>query len=274
MLGTGDQAVMNAYADIHNNGEQSIRIKGVEFITGNIHLYETDVGISQLAYTTGTSYTRLLDEKASGTHVYQLSLPSPIKLSPHSTKSVKFLEADVKVTPFLYYTTVFSSGNSHGKLFNAYNLTCFNNFLPTGRLLLREEGRFIGQINLPDLTRGETYTTILGYDADVLYRRQVTILEGDQNSDSITYHVEYIFENYKPSRDVRVYFIESFESVINFEIRNISTSKDDKKLPDLVSNGKDLRGYITIPHQRRQKIISYDIITRKTKPEVVAEDDE
>jgi hypothetical protein len=213
-------------------------------------------------------------EKAVDTHVYQLPLSSSILLPPRSQKSVKFMETDVKVTSFVHYRSDFSTGNSTGKLFNAYNITCLNNFLPTGRLLLREHGRFIGQMNLPDLTLGETYTMVFGFDANVVYRRQVILVDGDDDSDSVTYNVTYTFENYKPSYDIRLYFVESFNYLDNFEISNISTSMDDKHLPDLVIDGTVLRGYVTIPRQRRERMISYQIITRKAKPETTTEDND
>ncbi|CAF4010670.1 unnamed protein product, partial [Rotaria sordida] len=214
---------------------------------------------------TDNSFIHPLDEQASGTHIYELSLPSSITLIPRSIKSIKFFETNVTIERFLYYSSVFSTVNSHGKLLNSFNLTSHNNFIPNGFLTLHEQGRFIGQIYLPDITQGETYTMKFGYDADVIYRRQVKILEDNKKSKSITYNVEYIFENYKSSHDVHLYFIESFTSLKYFQIKNISISNDNKNLPDLISYGTDLRGYMIIPCQRIPKIISYNLITYKIK---------
>jgi len=141
-----------------------------------------------------------------------------------------------------------------------------NNFLPNGRLFLREQGRFLGQVDLPDLSMGETYTMVFGVDADVSYRRQVKVVEGDENRDSMTYYVEYVFENFKKSEDVRVYFIESFSLFKYFQVKNVSTSSDNKNYPNLVTYGTDLRGYIFLPRQNVQKIISYNVVMYKFKP--------
>jgi len=267
---------MYAYADIHNNGEQSLVIKGAELIAGDVvlnsksfeylHTDLSHVDVRLSTHLTDPSLTHSLGEQASGVYVYQLSIPTSITLPARSTKSIQFFQTNVTVEPFVYYSSIFLPVNTHGKLLNAYNLTSFNNFIPNGRLLLREQGRFVGQIDLPDLTIDETFTMILGYDADISYRRQVKILEGDENSDSITYYVEYTFENSKVSRDVRLYFIESFSPFKYFQIKNISTFNDKKNVPDLVLYGTDLRGYMFIPRQGGQKMISYNLIMYNYKP--------
>jgi len=275
---------MYAYADLRNNGEQSIVIKGVEIIAGDIKLNQKPVeylrtGLSYGAnfdellstYTTDSSSTRSLGEQASSTYVYQLLLSSFMTLPSHSMKSVEFFQINVTVEPFLYYSSVFSPVNTHGKLLNAYNLTSLNSFIPNGRLLLREQGRFIGQINLPDLTVNETYTMVFGSDPDVLYHRRVKIVENDEDNednDSITYYVEYVFENYKLTRDVRVYFIESFSLFKHCQVQNISTSNNENNFPDLVTYGTDLRGFMVIPRQRSQITFSYNLIRYKVKPTV------
>jgi len=216
-----------------------------------------------------SSSARSLGEQASGTYVYQLTTPLSISLPARSSKSIRFLETNITVEPFLYYSTVFSGANSNGKLLKAYNITSLDAYMPGGRLRLREEERFVGEITLPDLSANETYTMMFGSDADVSYRRQVKMIEGDEDSNSVTYNVQYVFENYKSTRDVHLYFIESFTSVKYFEIKNISTSNDDKKFPDLVLYGTELRGNLTIPSGRVQKMISYDITTYKTKQTLV-----
>jgi len=273
-FGSSKQLDMYAYADIRNTGEQTIVIKGAELIAGDISVRgrPLDYFRTALSYESSvgdvSSFARPLGEQASGTYVYQLSLPSSITLPAHSLKSVPFLETNVTVESFLYYSSVFSPVNSNGKLLNGYNLTSVNNFLPTGRLFLREQGRFLGHIDLPDLSANETYTLVFGSDADVSYHRQVTVLQGDEDSASITYYVEYIFENFKPSRDVQIYFLESFSLFKYFKIQNISTPTNNKNLPNFGSYGTDLRGYVFIPRQGSQTMISYNLIVYKDKPSV------
>ncbi len=211
---------------------------------------------------------RPLSEQVNSTYVYQLLIPSSITLPPHSLKSVRFFETNMTVESYGYYSSIFSPVNSTGKLFNAYDLTSFDKFIPHGRFLLHAQGKFVGQMNFPDLSKNRTLTLVFSYNPGVSYRRQVQILEGDENTDSIIYNVEYIFENSISPHDVSSYFLESFSSFKYFQIKNLSTSKDLKHVPDLVLSAIDLPVYILIPRLGSQKRISYYLIIYKFKPAV------
>jgi len=269
------QVNMHAYADIRNIGEQTFVVKDAELVAGDITLtrqpldyFRTALSSYKSSVSESTSFPHPLGEQASGTYVYQLSLPLSITLPSRSLKSVPFLETFVTVESFLYYSSVFSPVNSNGRLLTAYNLTTMNNFLPNGRLFLREQGRFLGQIDLPNLPVNGTYTMIFGVDADVSYRRQVTVVEGDKHSDSITYYVEYVFENSKLSRNIQVYFLESFNLFKYFQIENLSTPKNNNNLLNIKSYGTNLRGYIFVPYQNSQTMVSYNLIIYKYKPNI------
>ncbi len=157
---------------------------------------------------------------------------------------------------------------STGKSFNSYDLTSFDKFIPHGRFLLHEQGRFVGQMNFPDLLKNRRLTLVVRCNPDISYRRQVRILEGDENTDSIIYNVEYIFGNSKSPHDISSYFLESFSSFKYFQIKNLSTSNDPNHVPGLVLSGTDLRGYILIPRPGSQKKISFHLILYKFKPAV------
>jgi hypothetical protein len=284
VLGGDKKVEMLAFADIRNDGELPITVKNIELVAGDIKLSGRPIdyvpialsggsyavsGLPESDYSSGAPVTRPLGEQASGTYVFKLLLTSPLTLTPHTVKSVKFIETNVTIEPVLYYSTKFSPMNLHGKLFNAYNLTSFgidstklNTIIPSGRLILREQGTFVGDITLPDLAMGETHTMIFGRDADVTYRRYVTIVKGEENKETITYNVRYVFKNLKSIRDVHIDFIESFGSLKSFEIKSISTSVDGG-VPDLVSYGSDLRGSFIVPRESGEKTISYNIIVYK-----------
>ena len=211
---------------------------------------------------------RPLGEQASGTVVYQLSLPSSVTVPARSLKSVRFLETRVDVDSFFYYSSLFSPINSKGKLLTAYNLTSLENFLPNGRLLLREQGRFLGQIDIPDVSVNSTYTMLFGADADVSYRRQVSVLSDEDNDHTMSYRVEYVFENVKPLRDVPVYFSESFNSFKSFQIEELSRPINNDNLLNIELRGTDLHGYFLLPRQSIPMMISYKVLIFKDKPRV------
>ena len=146
--------------------------------------------------------------------------------------------------------------------------------LPSGHLLLREEGRFIGELNLPNLNPGDIHSMIYGYDPDVLYRRKVTRIENEENSDAIIYNVEYKFENRKISSDVYSYFCESFYSLKDFQITNITASDPDEHMKYLRAGEALLDEEFIIPHQSNQTTINYQIVINKAKKQVTSEDND
>jgi len=209
-------------------------------------------------------YADQMGEQATGAYVFQMRIPSSIVLPPHSSVSVPFFQPSVKVEPFFGYLALFSPMNSKGKLFKAYNITSLETFLPAGRLMLSEQGRFIGELDMPGIAVGEVYATHFGQDADLVYRRRVEILQGNADSDMLTYGVKITFENLKPSRDVVVDCMESFEEYNFFEVAQISMSNEN--MPDFVLRGNELRSKFSLPQQSGRKTISYNVTVHKKKP--------
>jgi len=279
MFGTNKKPEMIAYADIENNGEKSIIIQRAELNAGDVKLTDKTTTFVRVEQAYGSAFTtsgyssmtaarfvESLGEQASGTFVYQLNTPSALTLSPRSTTSINFFEPHVSVDAFLCYSAPFSTFNTKGKLAKAYNVTSLDSYVPSGRLMLREQGRFMGELTLPNLAVGETYKMLFGYDAEVFYRRQVNIVKGDEDSETIVYGIQIMFENHKLSRDILVDFTESFQHYKYFEVNNISTGMGSDKLVDLVLYGTDLQGRMMLKRQGGQKLIKFEVTIYKDKP--------
>ena len=207
-----------------------------------------------------------LGEQGSGTHVYQLPLPLNITLAPSAVQSIEFLQVNLAVDSFVTYSSRFTTVNTNGKLRQAYNISSVDAYLPKGRVMVREQGRLLGEISLPNLGMKEIYTMTFGFDDEVSYRRFVTIIRGDVDAQSVTYRVRYIFQNFKPNRDVCVDFTESFVSDPYFEVENISGVNYDEESPALQLLGTDLRGQMSIPRGREEQTFRYDVTIYKNKP--------
>jgi hypothetical protein len=241
----------------------------------------TDKLLAQAAYSTKTNayHARVMPsqdasfsmrEQPSSACVFDLDLTTDMILPPRSVKSFAYINDIVHVQSFLVYSSVFSSLNRKGKLIVAYNLTSANTFFPKGRLILREQGRLIGETNTPDMKHGETYTMLFGYDAKIDYCRHVTIVPNVDNTTSMTYNVQYMFDNNKSLKNIQLDFTESFSAYPYFEIKNISRSIKDEHMFDLRVFGNDLRGQVTIVPEHKETLFSYDvtIFTSKTNTTV------
>jgi hypothetical protein len=282
MFGNTKKPEMFAYADLQNTGEHSMTLKAAELIAGDIRLIEVPITFIQTGMsdamvehefvepesTQTIFYADELGEQGSGAKVFQLRVPSGVILPPHSTTSVPFFEPHVNIDAFFSYSSLFSTVNTKEKLFKAYNITSLDTALPAGRLMLHEQGRFMGELDLPDLAAGEVYTMQFGYDAEVAYRRQVRILQGDDESNTVTYNVEITFENLKSSRDVFVDCTESFSEYKYFDVTRISMNNNG--MPDLTLYGSELRGNFPLQQRNGRKMISYDVTVHKVRPVNIA----
>jgi hypothetical protein len=277
MYGSAKKPEMFAYADLENVGLQSITVKGTELIAGDMRLmerpspmlntpasYQFGYNMYTMPQMSQARFTHPFGEQTNGLRIYQLPQRS-IVLPPRSTTSIPFFEPHVNIAPFLYYNSPFTPINTKGKLFKTYNITAVDEFMPAGRLVLQEQGRFLGQMNLPDLTVGETYTMQFGYDADVAYRRVVKMVQGREDSEMITYNVQITFENFKTSDEVMIGFTESFSAYKYFEVNEISMNNEN--MPNLVLCGTELQGRFKL-RQGGQKMISYNVVLYKIKPHV------
>ncbi|CAF1239539.1 unnamed protein product [Adineta steineri] len=240
--GSNRQIEIHAFADIRNNEDIKLYKKSFEFSRNE------------------TSYSANI----SGIYLIEPNFPSSSILAPYSTQSIPFLQDDIIVNSFNYYSGDFLPVNSTGKLLNAFNITSNTSFIPNGRILINKGGKFIAQTSLPNIAIGEIYTSVYGYNTEVSYRRKVTIVEGDEDSSSTTYYVEYIFKN-SAEDDARIYFIDSFHSLKYFQIKNISSSGLNGDIPDFVIHDINLRGYFIVPSSIGQKTISYSVVVYKTK---------
>ena len=90
-----------------------------------------------------------------------------------------------------------------------------------------------------------------------------TVLFEEENDHSMTYYVKHVFENVKPSRDIAVYFSESFRS---FETEKFSRPRNDVDLMNIKLRDTDLRGYSVLPRQVETFVIHYKLLVYKDRP--------
>ncbi|UJR32061.1 hypothetical protein I4U23_019529 [Adineta vaga] len=271
------ESILSGYADIYNNGYQTVTIGGLEFVSGDIKLnadsndfinyapiysYQSYKSSSEKEVT----FTPFMNKEASGSYVYQIFTKSAFILPPHSIKTIEFAKKNITVQRFHYYASIFEPINSRGKLLSAYNITSYDSFIPSGPVSLHLEGRFLGQTKLPDLAIGETYSVIFGYDADVSYHRKVTVSESNQKNKPVIYHVEYTFKNTATAMDTTVEFVESLGSLKYFEIKNISSIDGKTESSHIIRHGTDLKATFVLPHNNSKFTIHYDILVYKSRP--------
>lgn len=251
-------SVIKTFADLRNDAGSTFLVRDAELISGDVSI-DQNIAPRRASFfeTTENSFTPF-EDTSSGIYVNHLSLERRLELPPKSVQSVPFLNAKVNVEPYLIYLSTFTPSKSSGKLQRVYELSTVDVNLPAGKLIIREDDRMVSQQQLPQLTIGERIPLRIGFDSDVLYRRNVHLINATENGSSMTYHVEYSFEDRHPSRNVSVRFTENFLNHQNIRLQPISN-----KIIEFVNN--EVQGNFIISGKSKPITFSYNITIFKSR---------
>jgi len=275
MFGVSTSVQLLAFADIRNRADVSFQIKHLVLAAGDVRLLSKSdrtprssvMKFSSMASADSRSAPMSMSfpslsvgEQASGIYFYDIKSLFDTILQPQSVQSVPLITANMTVKSFVIYSSSFSTTNDQGKLIRSYNISSSEAFLPAGRWLLQERGQFLGEFDLEALARSEIYTMKFGVDPDIRYQRKVSLVERNDQNETITYNVEYSFFNAKESRDITVEFHESFAYQKYFEMKSFSS-----QIP-LHLFGSELRGEFVLPHSHVELSFSYQVIIYENNP--------
>lgn len=182
----GNEAVLTALADIRNPSDQTYAVKGTELISGDVNIYGAeaqsvrDMGVATSAPSSPTSGAVMNAARPLGElrGLHRFKLDQPFTLKARSTTSLPFLTP--KITPERLNTinTYFSTGAGSGIASRSYRLKA-DAYLPAGNVLIRDEGRVVGQASLPNTAAQMPITLSMGDDPELTYTRTVKVLQRD-----------------------------------------------------------------------------------------------
>ncbi|GHF31039.1 hypothetical protein HNQ07_000641 [Deinococcus metalli] len=213
-------AQLGALADLRNTTELAYDVKATELYAGDVTVqanpqaeaanFAADSAVMRAVPAPSAPATKIQSQgELRGLTRYDLT--TPFTLPANSVITLPFLTP--KLTKFERYvglTTYFNPGPQEGTLNRSYRLEA-DQRLPAGPLTVREDGRLVGQAQLPDTREGGTIDFTLGDDPDVEYTRSVQLVRQDKdtkgNVTRSTYKVTYAFESSK-DRAVRAEITE------------------------------------------------------------------
>ena len=160
----------------------------------------------------------------------------------------------MNVEAFALYSDEFSPLNKTRQLVAGLNISCTNEFLPGGHLSVQADRLIIGVEDMPDLEVEETYLVFLNENEGMVSSREVTIVQGDAETDSIEYRVEYEMNKTFMGRELLLDFYELFPSGQQIEVKNLSTDDVQSEFTD------------NLLHLRTgQKQFGYNVVIHKVK---------
>ncbi|KAL7671439.1 hypothetical protein ACOME3_006337 [Neoechinorhynchus agilis] len=159
-------ATIKCYAVISNPSTHSYKVNSAELFGGDVasipHPIPREI--------TPPPSIDIGDHKEIG-GLFQYTISKPFKLSARSDLYEEFLDA--KITPHFWssYETI-NEKREELKFSRIYEITS-TEFLPTGKMSIREQGRIIANVRLDQLPAGAKREIRIGEDSSGLIRRKV-----------------------------------------------------------------------------------------------------
>ena len=228
----GETNVFQGWADISNNTLKEYSIEKTELFGGDVNIRQHRPQQRGVMYKT-MALAMCADApsvKAEGevAGLYMYSISDGYTLEPRSTFGLPFVAPAIELKKVALLECYFNQSNSKGQSGRVYKIKS-SEFLPGGPVTVREDGRVVGQSNIPDLSADENSDLNVGNDSEVTYDREVKTLSHNENQSE--YEVKVTINNRK-TRTVNVEFIEHLHGrfEINCKADNVVVQNDFVKL--------------------------------------------
>lgn len=249
----GDAAVLTGLADIHNPGDQTYDVKNTELISGEVNIlgespyaeerYVAPAAPAPMISSRPTSAANTVRAAGESRGLHRFRLDRGFTLPARSTTSLPFLTPKVTITRLNTFQTEFSTGMDTGTAQRSYRLKT-SAYLPGGALLIRDEGRVVGQDNLPETAANDPVELDLGRDPELTFTRTVQTVQRDAKREQ--FKVSYVLQNNK-SVPARVRVTEDL-SGLTMRVLTVSgdavlSGRDATFVAELPAGGKLTRGF-------------------------------
>ncbi|GGJ31980.1 DUF4139 domain-containing protein [Deinococcus roseus] len=230
-----------AWADITNNTGRKLTVDNTELFGGDVNLnqsYNPPMPmVREGAAMMDKSTANEIQAQGEAGGLYRYDLSQPFTLAANGTYTLPFVKPQTKVTPYLAANTYFYPQTTEGNLSRMYKFTS-SEFLPRGTITVREDGRILGQAQVPDLTADRETLLNLGRDADVSFKRDVKTVS--QNDSKAVYNVTLTLKNNK-KRAVQAQFKDMLSG--KFEIKGNVKATTEGVLVEPKLNAGEKRTY-------------------------------
>ena len=215
----GDTSVLQGWADISNNTLKEYSIEKTELFGGDVNIRQHHpqprgggMMFKAMALCSSSAPTIQAEGEVAGLYMYSIS--DGYTLQPRSTFSLPFVAPTIELKRVALLECYFDQSNSKGQSGRVYKIKS-SEFLPNGSVTVREDGRVVGQSNIPDLSADENSDLNVGNDPEVSYEREVKTLSHNENQSE--YEVKVIMKNRK-GRSINVEFKEHLNG--RFEVKS------------------------------------------------------
>lgn len=211
-------AQLSALADIRNNANLPYDVKATELYSGDVNVQgQPDLQMNYRAAPapiamSADSVAMKIQPQGELRGLYRYDLTQPFTLPANSVVTLPFLTPKLNTFErFVGLQTYFNPGEQKGNLNRYYRFTAAER-LPAGPMMVREDGRIVGQTSLSETRADGKVEFTLGEDPDVEYSRSTQtvsqVKDKNGNVTKSTYKVTYTFKSSK-DRAIRAEMTEA-----------------------------------------------------------------
>ncbi|CAF3697062.1 unnamed protein product [Rotaria sordida] len=244
-------SILQAYADIRNDGSSSLIIDSAELISGDVNIKSTSssspspyydnnlafagydgaggaTSTQQAMYATNPTPTISSSEELAG--IYVFSINETFILDPQSNFILPMFRPIIDIERYGLIEKYFQSMNNRGNAQRAYRLRVPDIYLPKGQVFVRESDRLVGETYWVDHSANETNEFNLGKDPDLQYIEYVKLNSRRQTSEATSYRLTL------STYTINLHLINNKKRSINFEYRLKFSSQDNLTLIENTTN--------------------------------------
>jgi hypothetical protein len=242
-------SILQAYADIRNDGSSSLMIDSAELISGDINIESSSNNDNQqgggyfnfahgdsqqiplpLADTNVASASSTISDAEELVGVYIFTINETFILDPRSNYILPIFRLIIDIERYGLIDKYFSSKDNRGNAQRAYRFRVEDTYLPKGQVFVRESDRLVGEIYWSDLGTNETNEFDLGQDPDLQYIEYIQL--NSRREVSQTNVLSRVLSTYT----IDLHLINNKQRLINFEYRLNFYSQDNLTLKENTKN--------------------------------------
>lgn len=229
-------AILQAYADLRNEGKTSLLIDLAELISGDINLQSSTNPPSNLgAGNSGNAFANaavppMISDSTELRGVYIFTINDTFTLEAQSTYTLPIFRPVIAVERYGLIEKYFGPKDNDGYAQRAYRLRAEETYLPKGQVFVRESDRLVGETSWSNLAANDTNEFVLGEDLDLQYYEYIQLVSRRQLLN--TNRFPTTLYTYK----VDLHLINTKSRSINFEYRLKFFSQNNLKFKGNLTN--------------------------------------
>jgi hypothetical protein len=239
-------SILQAYADIQNDGSSLLMIDSAELISGDINIQSSSNGASGayegsgytdnqqelpvLADTNPVSGPPTISDAEELVGVYIFTINDTFILDPRSNYILPMFRPIINIERYGSIEHYFLFMDNHGNAQRGYHLRVEETFLPKGQVFIRESDRLVGEISWSDIGVNETNEFNLGEDPDLQYIEYIQLNSRQQIYEANSFR--FVLSTYT----IDLHLINNKQRSINFEYRLKFYTQDNLTLKENTKN--------------------------------------